>query len=227
MKKILPLLILLAIIVIVVPLLRQQQPPPEERMTNLPWQVEALPGGYSKVFDVTLGKSSYREAIDILGQDMDLAIIAGAGEDGSLEMFYSRFMAGMLSGKLILGTRLDSAELLRLRDRAVSSKILESGARRFRLDPADLPTAYEATVESMTFIPAVDLDAEIAQQRFGRPAERIRLSEQSEHLLYPDIGLDLVINRKGKEILQYVPPRDFDRIRDPLVEAAQETAAPE
>lgn len=219
MKKILPLLILLLIVLIVVPLLRQQESP-RKQMTDLPWQVEVLPGGYSKVFGLKLGQSTFNDALNKLGHDMELAIIAETDEDGSLEMYYSRFMAGMLSGKLILGTEMDKSELLRLQDRAISSKVLESGSRKFTLAREDLPTAYEATIDSITFIPAVDIDAKVADVRFGPPAERIQLSKQIEHFLYPDIGLDLIINHKGKEILQYVAPRAFDRLRDPLEKAA-------
>jgi hypothetical protein len=37
-----------------------------------------------------------------------------------------------------------------------------------------------------------------------------------EHFLYPAKGLDLILDRKGKEVLQYVAPRDFARLREPL-----------
>ena len=215
MKRLLPLLILLLAVVILVPLLRDERPS-HEPATGLPWQVATLPDGHSRVFGLTLGQSSFRDALERHGHDMELAIIAHPGEDGSLELFYSRFTAGMLSGRLILGTNLDSTPLLELRERAVRSKVLSSGARKFALDPADLPTAYGATVESITFIPAADLDTEMVEHRFGAPADIIRVNKRVEHLLYPDLGLDLILDRDGKEVLQYVAPRHFDRLRQPL-----------
>ena len=36
------------------------------------------------------------------------------------------------------------------------------------------------------------------------------------HLLYPDKGLDVVVDGNGKELLQYVAPRDFAELREPL-----------
>ena len=43
-----------------------------------------------------------------------------------------------------------------------------------------------------------------------------RRAEALEHFLYPDKGLDLVLDSKGKEVLQYVAPADFARLRAPL-----------
>ena len=60
------------------------------------------------------------------------------------------------------------------------------------------------------------MDEAIILQRFGTPAERIRQGETLEHFLYPDKGLDLVLDSKGKEVLQYVAPADFARLRAPL-----------
>ncbi|RRQ21503.1 hypothetical protein [Thiohalobacter thiocyanaticus] len=224
MKRLLPLLILLLIILILVPLLRDSQGP-REPATGLPWQVEVTPDGYSRVFGLTLGRSTFREAIQRHGQDMELAIITDTGEDGSLELFYRRFMAGNFSGQMILTADLDRETLLGLRERAADSKVLDSGARQFTLDPEDLPTAYAATIGSITFIPAANIDAEVAQHRFGQPVERVRLSEQAEHLLYPQIGLDLILNQEGQEVLQYVAPRDFARLREPLQRAIESEPA--
>jgi len=68
----------------------------------------------------------------------------------------------------------------------------------------------------MTFIPTVNIDEASAIKRFGPATEIIRTSEQVAHLLYPDKGLDIIINEDGKEVLQYVAPRDFERLRKPL-----------
>ena len=225
MKRLLPLLILLLLILVLVPLLRDEQRP-REPASGLPWQVETTPDGHTTVFGLTLGRSTFNEALERHGRDVELAIIADPGEDGALELFYSRFMAGMLSGRLILGTDLEPSRLRELRERAVSSRVLDSGARRFNLDPQDLPTAYSATIDTITFIPAADLDLEVVEHRFGTPAERLQLNRQVEHLLYPDIGLDLILNRDGKEVLQYVAPQRFDRLRDPLEQALEEEAGP-
>jgi hypothetical protein len=97
-------------------------------------------------------------------------------------------------------------------ERAIKSEYMDSGARKFTLHPEDLQTALQTPLASMTFIPTVNIDEASAIKRFGPATETLRDSEQVTHLFYPDKGLDLVINNDGKEILQYVAPRDFDRL---------------
>jgi hypothetical protein len=183
----------------------------------LPWQIELLPDGTSKVFGVTLGQSTLGEARERLGDDMELAIIVVAADDHGLEMFYSHYTAGVFSGKLIVAADIGPDTLEQLLDRAVKAEYLESGARKFHVNPDDLPVAYQAAVKSITFIPGIALDEQTALKHFGTPAETIRRSDQVAHLLYPGKGLDLIINKDGKDVLQYVAPRNFAELRDPLL----------
>ena len=115
---------------------------------------------------------------------------------------------------------IEAGTLQRLLSAAARPEHLRSGARKFRLNPDDLPVAYQAAVKSITFIPTIDFDEQTVLKRFGDPAERIRGDDQMTHLLYPDKGLDLIINPAGKDILQYVAPRDFSALRAPLGAAA-------
>jgi len=46
--------------------------------------------------------------------------------------------------------------------------------------------------------------------------EVVPVSAQERHLLYPELGLDLVLNADGKDVLQYLSPDDFDTHRAQL-----------
>jgi hypothetical protein len=218
MIRIFSLLIFVTIIIIAMLSLKPDSERSTESVKGLPWQIEALPEGRSKVFGVTLGQSTLGEARGQLGENMTLAIIIASGQDiGALEMFYSRYKAGVFSGKLVLAADLAPEAVAQLMARAIKSGYMDSGARRFTLHPEDLPVALQAPLASMAFIPTVNIDEVSAVKRFGPPAEIIHISEQVAHLLYPDKGLDLIINTDGKEVLQYVAPRDFKRLREPLL----------
>ena len=184
----------------------------EKPLTGLPWQIELLPEGRSRVFGITPGQSTLGDVVEQHGNDMQLAIIAAPGESGDLEMYYSRYSAGIITGKLIFVAAMTADTLLQLQERAFR----DGGTRRYRLHPDDLPIAWQAPVESIIFLPGIHLDEEIARTRFGIPAETIHSSEQVTHLLYPDKGLDFVLDQEGKEILRYVAPRDFSRLRRQL-----------
>lgn len=185
-------------------------------VTGLPWQIDKLPDGATRVFGITLGQTTLGAAIDLLGDDMDLAIIAAPDEAGSLEAYYSHYSAGPITGKLILILDITPDELLSLRKRAFH----DGGTRRYHLHPDDLPAAYRAPVRVITFMPSLNLDEEIVQARFGTPAEIIQGHPEQKHLLYPDKGLDLVLNTDSKELLQYLQPQEFSAHRISLQQEA-------
>ena len=181
-------------------------------VTGLTWQIDILPGGYTRVFGITLGQTTFSEAIEHLGDDLDLAIIAAPHETGTLEAYYSHYSAGPITGKLILVLDIAPNALSSMRERAFQDR----GTRRYHLHPDDLPVAYRAPVRVITFLPSFDLDEEIAQARFGTPAEIIQVHAQQKHLLYPDKGLDLILNVDNKDVLQYLPPGQFSAHRAQL-----------
>jgi hypothetical protein len=216
MKIVFSLLTILAVALVAALLLRPQggDSPPLE---GLPWQIETLADGASRVFGVTLGRDTMGAAHERLGPDMELAIVVSGDEAGSLEMYYGHYRAGPFNGKLIVAGELDQATLSQLRERAGAPKYLDSGARKFHLQTQDLPLAYAAPVGTITFIPSAALDQEIARTRFGPAQETLRTGDGNMHLLYPALGLDLMLDEKHRDVLQYVAPRDFARLRAPLL----------
>lgn len=215
MKTFFFLFFLLATVLAVYPFLGSDDD--AKKVTGLPWQIESLPDGSTRVFGINIGQTSLGEAADILGTDRELAIIAAADEPGSLEMYYGHYRAGLLSGKLVLQTAVDAESLMRWRDAAVSSEYMSSGkAKKYKLSADDLPAALTRKITGITFIPAVDLDEEIIIARFGEPARKIKHGE-AIHYHYPDVGLDLALYAEAKEVLQYVSPAAFERLVEPLV----------
>ena len=88
----------------------------------------------------------------------------------------------------------------------------------------DMATALKAPVRGVSLVPQARLDAATVIQRFGTPGLRITRGsgEQAvEHLLYPDRGIDVAIPAKGKSVIQYVAPAEFEaRLLLPLQKQA-------
>ena len=193
--------------------LNNDEPVNNEPVTGLPWQIDSLPNGDTQVFGIVPGQTTLGEAIELLGHDeMDLAILAAPQETGTLEAYYSHYSAGPITGKLFLILDIAPDVLSPMRKRAFQ----DGGTRRYHLHPDDLPTAYRAPVSVMNFIPSFNLDEKIAQARFGSPAEIILIDAQQKHWLYPDKGLDLILNADNKDVLQYLPPGQFSAYRAQL-----------
>lgn len=219
--KSITLFIAIVVALLAVPLLFMDRAarPPESPAEGLPWQIETLPGGNTHVFGLTPGVSTLDEARQRLGPDAQVAMIIAKGETGSVEAFYESFTAGFVTGKMVLTLETTLEQREAMLKRAIKAEFMESATRRIELADADLQEMSRAKVLAIAFIPSANLTEDIILQRFGMPAERIGAGEQVEHFLYPDKGLDLRLDAKGKEVLQYVAPREFARLRDPLFAA--------
>lgn len=185
---------------------------------GLPWQIEILHDGSTEVFGIHVGASRLADAIEILGSDMDLAIIAAtdADESGNLEMYYGHYKAGLLSGKLILQTHASEQDIKRWSDNSPRFEYMASGlAKKHILLDNDLPQVLDEIIISLTFIPGVNLDEEVILARFGEPEKRIQLPGVT-HYLYPKKGLDIALHENSNEVLQYVAPEAFKQLTQPL-----------
>ena len=193
-------------------------------MRYLPWQIEILPEGGSRVFGLELKRSTLDDARVRFGDGMRIGVVAAQDEAGTLEAYYDNVTAGVILGRMILVADVDAETLMRLRERSVDRSHMNETTFRYVLDSEDLPLALRAPIAGITFIPAADLDAAMVLKRFGEPGLRVRIDARVEHFLYPDRGLDVLLDNEGKEVLQYVAPRDFARLRAPLEGAAPGSA---
>jgi hypothetical protein len=189
---------------------------PENPNQNLPWQIERLPGGGIKVFGLTPGKSTLFDAQRELGTDRELAVMAEPNESGRLEAYWPSLSLGFVQGKLFLSFALPPADIEALKKRAASTDRTQSGGKKYMLSQADA-AAEALRFSAMTLRPAGSIDEAALIARFGRPGQKLETgSEKSEnhfsHYLYPDIGLAIERDDKGKVVLQYVAPADFERI---------------
>lgn len=222
MKRFFIILLLIIVAVIAAPFLFQRDRPMPP-VQGLPWQIETRADGTATVFGLTLDRSTLGEARTRFGQELEIAIIAAPGEPGALEGYVAHFTAGVLTGKLVLSANLSDETLQQMRQRAARVNPTATGALKLRLAEEDLARALQARISGITFIPSVDIDQATAVKRFGEPAERVSDRNDATHFLYPDKGLDLMLNPEQKDVLQYVAPAHFDRLLRPFAEQSQET----
>lgn len=212
------LLVALGVAAIAIPFLMPGADPQSVRMaeSRAPWAITSHPDGTTEVFGVRLGQSTLGESLAALEADAQIALILSRDRPATLEAYLESVSAGFVTGKMVLTARLPQSLSDSMQTRAVKVEATPSGARRLHLGADDRQQAKAAPIEAITFIPSVNLDEATVLQRFGTPGERLRVDAQTEHFLYAAKGLDLVLAADGKELLQYVAPRDFARLREPL-----------
>lgn len=188
---------------------------------NLPWQIEVDGQGGSRVFGVRPGTQTLGEVRAVLGGEApEVAIIATPNEVGTLEAYYTELPLGFVLAKVILTVDTTPEMITAMRERAPKGQYMESATRKIFLHPDDKLAADALPVRAISVIPKASLDEATVIQRFGAPGARVPIGDKRVHLLYPEKGLDVVVDADGKELLQYVAPRDFERLREPLQKEA-------
>ena len=184
--------------------------------SNLPWQITLDGQGGSSVFGLQPGTSTLADVRRRLGDTIEVAIIAQPDEEGALEGYYSQVPLGFVLAKVIVTVDVPKETILAMRERALKAQHMESTTRKITLHPDDLAQAEQMRIKAISVIPTVNLDEATVVQRFGQPGERLVVSEKRTHLLYPQQGLDVLVDSDGKELLQYVAPRNFATLVEPL-----------
>ena len=219
MKKI---LIIAVLLLAVLALLFQQtakKNQAKKQATDLPWMVTVNPDGDSTIFGQTIGKSTLgdfqakviRKPLIRLFRDQDASL--------SLEALFEKIDLSGIISNVILELRVPENELLELEKNALNNKVMPSGAYKLQLSTEVEATLSDKTISILSYTPvSIRLDAELIKLRFGEPSEIIKIDEKISHFLYPEIGLDIILNlnKRGKEVFQYVRPADFDRLHENL-----------
>ena len=182
-----------------------------------PWQVSILADGKSSVFGVILGETSLREVDAILKTAPEMALFE-LNNHLSLEAYYKNVTLGGLIGSFIFTLNVSDEQLKKIKKESSKEKRAESNGRRYELDKPASDKSKVFIVKNLIYIPTVQLDEETIIQRFGKPTHKIKLKtkETGWHYLYPEKGLDLIYKEEGKEVLQYVEPRNFNLLLGPL-----------
>lgn len=189
---------------------------------ELPWHIEPLPGGTSRVLGITLGETTLAAARSRLSTAPEVALFAARDDRPSLEAYFGSVELGGIVARLVLRLEAEPGELAAMRERAGPGQGGPTGARRYRLAEADLRAAASRAVTGITYAPAyARLDDETLRARFGEPAETLAPAEDRSLWLYPALGLAVVRDGANRAVLEYVAPRDFAAARERLLSDRQ------
>nr|VFK50210.1 MAG: hypothetical protein BECKTUN1418E_GA0071001_100154 [Candidatus Kentron sp. TUN]VFK50789.1 MAG: hypothetical protein BECKTUN1418D_GA0071000_10029 [Candidatus Kentron sp. TUN]VFK51289.1 MAG: hypothetical protein BECKTUN1418F_GA0071002_100154 [Candidatus Kentron sp. TUN] len=194
---------------------RTEEPVSQQRELYFPWRIEVRPDGLSRVFGITLGKSTLEDAQRIFRDTGDIKMFVSPENQIALEVFFKSVNLNGIRGKFVLGLSSGEETMKAMLERGMRVKSMIDGTRKVTLHPEDLAQLRYVSVTAITYLPSADLEEGVIAQRFGEPEKRIPEQEQAGivHWFYPHLGLDIVLNGNGKDIFQYVAPREFDRLR--------------
>lgn len=190
---------------------------------SLPWQIEVTPEGSIRVFDLLLEKSTVNDAIQRFKENAEVSLFVSPENSRVIEVYFNNTSLAGLRAKLVLSVSISENEIETIYDRGTRISTLGDGSRKVTLHPDDLLRVKQSAISAITYLPKTKLDSELLQARFGEPRHRIRETKnQTLHWLYPSQGLDIAQDQDGRTVLQYLPPKRFKKITQPLLNQGKE-----
>jgi hypothetical protein len=194
----------------------------------LPWNVRVGPDGGASALGVALGASTLAELEARLGERAQIALFRSPGVPLTVEAYWNNVQIGPFIVKLAASLEADSDRIDELAARARRSEPMPSGARKLTLDAPAEARVREWPVSDLTYAPTfLGLEPDTLRQRFGPPASVAAAGPEGEVWLYPSLGVAITLATDGRDVIHYVRPRDFARLRERLLApATPDRAAP-
>ena len=187
---------------------------------DLPWQIVLTPQGDPQVFHLEVGKSTLKQAIEHFRSFPELAVFAHESGKHTLEAYFGKQKIGLFDAKIVLELQADDALLTKFQQNATKREGMASGMWKHTVAENDVTVANGLAVRKLVYLPVVDYAPDIANARFGIPAERLP-SQQStvEFWCYPDKGIILALDSDGADIFYYTTQANYPALKKELLEA--------
>ncbi|WP_428607684.1 hypothetical protein [Sedimenticola sp.] len=184
---------------------------------KLPWNLQVNDEGTLTVFGIELGKSDLNQARNQFQDQGKANLFLTPDNRYMVEAYFQRIYLSGLKADLVLTLDLPETRAAQMFERGERISNMGSGTKKIELSSRDMEALAREKIKVVTYIPAADLDETLIVGRFGEPEKKLADSDSAiVHWLYPSKGLDIAVNSKGKEVLQYVNPADFGRVMTPL-----------
>lgn len=185
--------------------------------SDLPWHIAHPSPDTTKVFGVTLGKSNAHEAEQHFKEVAKPILFKSPAGKFVVEVFFEDVTLAKLKARIVLTIAVPEKELHDMFERGIRMNATRSG-KEITLTPKDIAHVFTMPITSLTYMPRVRLEDAIFAKRFGEPALRIKEKRSGAvHWLYPKQGLDITLGGEEKPLLQFLEPRNFDQLLNPLL----------
>jgi len=182
---------------------------PDEGLARVPWDVRVDSRGHTQVFGLTLGQSTLADVRTLFHEEGEISLFVSEQGQYTAESYFEQIYLDRLRADFVLTLDAPQGTLTGMYERGLRVSQLPSGSKRIKLDPVDIDTLAQAPIRHIAYLPMSALPEDLLEHRFGTPMERITETKSGVvHWIYPDKGLDLARDPKGKVVIQYVNPAD-------------------
>ena len=177
---------------------------------DMPWQVRVIDPQHSEVFGVVLNQTTLEQARQKFGQVDGIALFRNSDGQFSLEAYFGKVHFGHFSARLIANLDASQQEMEKLTAFSIKRVPKEDGSIRWTLNSDKQAEQATRRIRALSYIPDYKgMDEQYLIERFGEPARRETVDNTSERWFYPQRGIRILLDSKGKELFEYMPPAQF------------------
>ncbi len=200
---------------------------PEEQASSIRvWDTHVNEQGQLNVLGVVLGQTSLKEAETILHTQSERALFIDVeNKEHKGDTLEAYFPTSPDRAKLFLELAASEELIKKIKERAYKATVYPSGNAKLEVAPEQMAEVEVTTVKSLTYVPPISLTPSMVEKNFGKAEQKLNDGHGNIHILYPSLGLDVVIAREGKPLLQFVSPENFDRLLE-LLDASEANETP-
>jgi hypothetical protein len=170
----------------------------------LPWNSYFNENNELVALGITLNKSTTNDALKLFGNDYEVLVFSKKDESGKVvEIYFPTMTLERLRGVVTLVLDVPDKELSAMYERGTTTTINQAGNRQVTLQSEDSESLMDNKIKYLTFVPKNSLSEEVLKGRFGEPAQIKSAEDGLMRWLYPQKGLEIIVNPKGAEVLQY------------------------
>ena len=170
----------------------------EQSADAMPWNIQLLDNGSSRIMGITLGKTNIQDAHQIFSHFSETRLFTANDKTELLAHFDEFSMAGLLA-EIDLVYDISESQLDKVRQQTMNAKHGEYQLIRESM----LMDLLTTPVKQLIYSPIIDYDNSIISQRFGEPDARESINETVEKLSYPALGLVIYLNADGPDKFIY------------------------
>lgn len=213
-RKVYLLMAFIAVLILGVAFFQGDKP---AEKSDFPWHIEHPTSDTSRIFGVTLGQSNTTQAEQHFKEAAKPILFKSTRGKLVVEVFFEEVNLAGLKARVVLTIAVPDQKLQGMFERGLRMNATSSG-KEITMTPEDIARVFTMPISSLTYMPSVRLDDAVFAKRFGEPTLRIREKQSGAvHWLYPQHGLDITLGGAEKPLLQYVSPKDFDKLIQPLL----------
>lgn len=203
MEKKIILNILLGSIVIFIVLYFNKKVTHLPKVNMMPWESFKDENNQTVAFGITINKSKLKDAMQYFGNEVETALFENKDKSYDLEAYFANTKIAGFSVKIILGLKLDFNNLEFFKNNIKKITKLPTSNIKYELKSNVNNELLNTVISNISVIPYTDLATKTIISHFGSPDNIIKENNNIQLWQYKNKGLEIIIDKENKEILQY------------------------